>query len=106
MRETTSRAVRATEGCLPRVRSQRLLIPRHLLSGRGAAALLSATRQQVRRRAAKLVTDSGMDMRSTAVSLRHLRSAPILAGRARAMALFAQPCRCQALTDKVEPRRS
>src|SRR5262249_39276943 len=35
---------------------------------------------------------------SAAVSLRHLRSAPILAGRARAVALVAQTCRFRALS--------
>src|SRR5262249_56123889 len=35
---------------------------------------------------------------SAAVSLRHLRSAPILAGRARAMALVAQTYRFRALS--------
>src|SRR5262249_52773475 len=39
--------------------------------------------------------------RSAAASLRHLRSAPILAGRARAMALVAQPCRCQLSSIKL-----
>src|SRR5262249_11309840 len=43
--------------------------------------------------------------RSVAVSPRHLRSAPILPDRAKAMAV-AQTCRFQALTDKAEPRRS
>src|SRR5262249_43062229 len=36
--------------------------------------------------------------RSAAVSPRHLRSAPILPGRTRAMALVAQTCRFQALS--------
>src|SRR5262245_64106254 len=48
----------------------------------------TATRTQIRRTRG----------RSAAVSRRHLRSAPILAGRARAMALVAQTCRFQTLS--------
>src|SRR5215471_4619776 len=48
----------------------------------------TATRTQIRRTRGQ----------SAAVSLRHLRSAPILAGRARAMALVAQTCRFRPLS--------
>src|SRR5262249_27520007 len=48
----------------------------------------TATRTQIRRTRGQ----------SAAVSLRHLRSAPILAGRARAVALVAQTCRFRALS--------
>src|SRR6516162_862666 len=63
--------------------------PRHRADrSRPDAVGRTARRTQIRRTPA----------RSAAVSLRHLRSAPILAGRARVMALVAQTCRFQALS--------